>query len=41
MDDEWRGRRFPPFSLVSLDGGRWDDQRLLGRRAVVFCFASW
>ncbi|MEA2178708.1 MAG: hypothetical protein QOG77_2005 [Solirubrobacteraceae bacterium] len=41
MRDDWTGRPFPSFALEAVDGGRWDDQRLLGRRAVFFCFASW
>jgi peroxiredoxin len=41
MHDEWQGRPFPPFELESLDGRRFDQRDLRGRRAVVFCFASW
>ncbi len=41
MTDAWPGRPFPPFDLELLDGGRMDHTHLRGRRAVVFCFASW
>jgi hypothetical protein len=37
---DWTGRPFPPFALDSLDGERWDERALRGRRAVIFCFAS-
>jgi hypothetical protein len=32
---------FPDFALRDLDGAEWTRSRLLGRRSVVFCFASW
>jgi len=41
MAMDWRGRPFPPFALDSLDGERWTERALHGRRAVIFCFASW
>jgi hypothetical protein len=41
LSSEWRGRPFPSFALESLDGRRFTEQHLKGRRAVVFCFASW
>jgi peroxiredoxin len=33
--------RFPDFDLPDLDGRRLTAADLAGRRAVVFCFASW
>lgn len=33
--------RFPEFALPDLDGRMWRLDELRGRRAVVFCFASW
>jgi hypothetical protein len=41
MTADWTGRPFPPFALDALDGSRWDERALRGRRAVIFCFASW
>jgi hypothetical protein len=41
MATDWTGRRVPPFALPALDGERWDERALGGRRAVIFCFASW
>jgi hypothetical protein len=41
MTTDWTGRPFPPFALDSLDGERFDERALGGRRAVIFCFASW
>jgi hypothetical protein len=38
---DWTGRPFPAFELESLEGERWDERALRGRRAVIFCFASW
>ena len=38
---DWVGRPFPQFALDSIDGKRWDERALRGRRAVIFCFASW
>lgn len=41
MATDWTGRPFPAFSLEALDGEQWDERALRGRRAVIFCFASW
>jgi hypothetical protein len=41
MAMDWTGRPFPRFALDSLDGERWDERALRGRKAVIFCFASW
>ena len=41
MATDWTGRPFPAFALDALDGERWDDRALHGRRAGIFCFASW
>jgi cytochrome oxidase Cu insertion factor (SCO1/SenC/PrrC family) len=41
VSGEWRGRPFPSFELESLDGRRFTERHLKGRRAIVFCFASW
>ena len=41
MTEDWRGAPFPAFELESLDGRRWTERDLRGRRTVAFCFASW
>jgi peroxiredoxin len=41
MTGDSTGTAFPAFTLDALDGSRWDERALRGRRAVVFCFASW
>jgi peroxiredoxin len=35
------GDRLPDLGLATLDGGTWTPAALSGRRAVLFCFASW
>jgi peroxiredoxin len=33
--------RFPEFALPDTAGRTWRQADLRGKRAVVFCFASW
>jgi hypothetical protein len=35
------GDPLPEFALPDLEGHIWTGADLLGRRAVIFCFATW
>ena len=35
------GEPMPDFRLPDLDGREWSAADLRGRRAVLFCFATW
>jgi hypothetical protein len=35
------GEKIPYFELTDLEGRKWTPRDLDGRRAVVFCFATW
>ena len=40
MATDWTGRPFPAFALESLEGERWEERALRGRRTAILCFAS-
>lgn len=39
--DEIVGRKLGGFELRDVDGELWSPERLQGRRAILFCFATW